>query len=74
MRVPIFSLHNPEQRLWLTDDPPHGASGQPVLIDAAGQIYHPTAMLGAMILNPSSGRLDVYYAAKAVGYQVEWVV
>jgi hypothetical protein len=74
MRVPILSLNNPERRLWLTDDPPHGTSGYLVLIDAVGQIYYPADTLGATILKPGICRLDVYYAAKAAGYQVEWVV
>ena len=71
MRVPILFLNKPEQRLWLTDDPPHATSGHVVLIDATGRIYHPTDTLGAMILKPGTCRLDVYYAAKAAGYQVE---
>jgi hypothetical protein len=45
MRVPILSLPDPEQHLWLIVDPPHGTSGHPVLIDAAGQIYHPADTL-----------------------------
>jgi hypothetical protein len=74
MRVPILSLHDPEQRLWFTDEPPYGASGQLVLIDTDGHIYHPTDIRGAMILKSDTGRFDVYYTDKAAGYQVEWVV
>lgn len=73
MRVPILSMDSPEQRLWLTDDPPQGARGQPVLIDASGQVYPPAAAPGVIIFKAGVCRLDFYYAAKAAGYPAEWV-
>jgi hypothetical protein len=73
MRMPIVSLLNPEQPLWLTDDPPHGAHGHPVLIDSAGHVYRPTDTRGVMIVKSVVCRLDVYYAAKAAGYPLQWV-
>ncbi len=73
MRVPILSMDAPAQRLWLTDDPPQGVRGQPVLIDATtGQAYSPSDIPGVIIVKNGACRLDFYNAAKAAGYQVIW--
>jgi hypothetical protein len=72
MRVPILSMDSPAQQLWLTDDPPQGARGKPVLIDASGQVHPPTAAPGVIIFKVGVCRPDFYYAAKATGYQVVW--
>jgi hypothetical protein len=47
--------------------------GQPVLIDASGQVYPPAVTPGVIIFKAGVCRLDFYYAAKAAGYQVVWV-
>jgi hypothetical protein len=74
MRVPIVSLRNPEQSLWLTDDPPHGRRGHPVLVDATGQVCRPSDVRGVVLLKLGMcTRMDLYYAAKAAGYHVECV-
>lgn len=40
MRIPILYVGNPEDRLWLTDDPDVSPERRPVLIDANGR-RHP---------------------------------
>lgn len=72
MRVPILSIRAPRQRLWLTDDPPQGSRGQPVLIDTTDHVYYPSDNPGVLIVKTGVCKLDFYNAAKMAGYQVIW--
>ncbi len=73
MRVPVLLMSIPDESFWLTDERPLSRSGQPVLVDASGYVYHPAEISGPILVKAGRCNQLFYDAAYEAGYQVVWM-
>lgn len=73
VRIPVLHMGHPKEQFWLTDERPVSPAGQPVLIDAAGQVYRPANVPEVIVVRVNTCNQVFYNAAEKAGYKIGWI-